>query len=64
MDMISDENGKEFSEFLTMYAWDLFVMTFFVFWHLAFILVLGITEAFLIMTKVRKYMKTDYDFLT
>lgn len=47
-----------------MYAWDLFVMTFVVFWHLAFILVLGITEAFLIMTKVRKYMKTDYDFLT
>lgn len=48
--MISDENGKEFSAFLTTYAWDLFVMTLVVFWHIAFVLGMGIFEAFWILS--------------
>lgn len=54
--MIDDEeNGALFHDFLTYYAWDLFILTGFVFWHVFFLIGLGFTVAFYLLYKIQAY---------
>lgn len=50
-----DENGPLLHDFLTYYAWDLFILTGFVFWHVFFLIGMGALSSFWLMFKIQGY---------
>jgi len=55
MGIMSDkEYNPQFANFLVIYAWDLMVLALIVFWHVAFIILLGSFEAYTIFSKVNE----------
>lgn len=54
--IIDDENeGKDFENFITVYAFDTAILMFAAFWHVAYIVGMGILASFLIFNRITTY---------
>ena len=51
----NDETGPLLHDFLTYYAWDLFILSSFMFWHVFFLIGTGAVAALTIYTKIIGY---------
>lgn len=54
-----DDLGQQFANFITVYGVDTLLLTVAVFWHIQFLIGLGLSAAFLLFSKVNTY-STDY----
>lgn len=57
--MDDEVKNSEFGDFLAYYAWDLMILCFVIFWHVLFLLGMGVGTSTLIFSKIKKY-ETDY----
>ena len=56
INMIDDEeNGPLMHDFLTYYAWDLFILTGFIFWHVLFLIGMGALVSYYLLFKIQGY---------
>lgn len=51
----NDETGPLLHDFLTYYAWDIFILSSFIFWHVFFLIGTGAVAALTIYTKINTY---------
>lgn len=57
--LYDDENGSLMHDFLTYFAWDLFILNSFVFWHVFFLIAMGTMASLYILWKIQGYVQNE-----